>query len=449
VILLMTTAPPQDSPWIFGRKLPPLGLAYVAASLEKAGFQVKVIDNYLLKKPIDYVKDEIKRLAPEMVGITCGSVTYRRCIESAKAIKAVLPSCRVVVGGWHPSYLPESMLQHSEIDYVVMGEGERAIVELANSIKKGSDNSVIANIAGVAFRDKERIVKTALSFIEDLDQVPFPARHLLPMDLYLRKMEFLDANPVDTMNVIRGCPYECAFCETKRLWGSKCRFFSPPRVVEELNHLVNNYGTKGIYFVGDNFTIHKKRTIELCGEIKKSKLDLEWICDTRVDLVSRELLQKMKSAGCRTIWFGVESGSPHILKKLNKHVSLQQVVKAFKLCRQEGIRISCSLMLGIPGETVNDMKATFKFAKKLNPDWCQFNIFIAYPGSDLYDEVVENGLYDRMEDFVAYVKTEYFNYDSVLKLQKQFHRDFHRSPKRILRKIRREGLLSILRRTWS
>jgi anaerobic magnesium-protoporphyrin IX monomethyl ester cyclase len=441
----MTTAPPKDSPWIFGRKLPPLGLAYVAASLEKAGFQVEVIDNYLLKKSIEYIKGEIKRLAPEIVGITCGSVTYRRCIETAKAVKEVLPSCKVIVGGWHPSYLPESMLQHSEIDYVVMGEGERAIVELANSIAKSEDNSIISKIPGVACRHKGKIVKTAQSFIDDLDQIPFPARHLLPMDLYLREMEFLDAKPTDTMNVIRGCPYECAFCETKRLWGSKCRAFSSPRVVEELNHLANNYGTKGIYFVGDNFTINKKRTVELCDEIKRSNLDLEWICDTRVDLVSRDLLREMKSAGCRTIWFGVESGSPHILKKLNKRVSLQQVIQAFKLCRKEGIRISCSLMLGIPGETVNDMKTTFKFAKKLNPDWCQFNVFVAYPGSGLYDEVLANGLYERIEDFVAYVKTEDFDYDSVLKLQKRFHRDFHRSPKRILRKIRREGLLSILR----
>ena len=130
MILLMTTAPPIKSPWGLGRRLPPLGLAYVAAALEKAGFQVEILDNYLLKKPIDYVKHEIKRLSPEIVGITCGSVTYRRCVETARAVKEALPSCRVVVGGWHPSYMPDSMLQHPEIDYVVLGEGERAIVEL-------------------------------------------------------------------------------------------------------------------------------------------------------------------------------------------------------------------------------------------------------------------------------------------------------------------------------
>jgi len=441
----MTTAPPEDSPWIFGRKLPPLGLAYVAAALEKADFQVEIIDNYMLKKPTDYIKSEVRRLAPQIVGITCGSVTYQRCIETAKAVKEVLPSCTVVVGGWHPSYLPESMLQHPEIDYVVIGEGERAIVELANSITKGDDDSVISKIPGVVCRYNGKVAKNAPVLISDLDQIPFPARHLLPMDLYLRKMEFLDANPVDTMNVIRGCPYNCAFCDTKGLWGSKCRAFSPSRVVEEIDHLVNKYGSQGIYFIGDNFTISKKRTIEFC-RLLKSELDIEWICDTRADLVSRDLLKEMRAAGCRTIWFGVESGSPHILKKLNKGVSLEQTVNAFKLCREEGIQISCSLMLGIPGETVSDMKATFNFAKKLNPDWIHFNIFVAYPGSVLYDEVIKNGLYDRFEDFVAYVKTDDFDYNMLLKLQRKFLRDFHRSPKSILRKIRRDGFLAVLRR---
>lgn len=445
MILLMTTAPPEDSPWIFGRKLPPLGLTYVAAALEQADFQVELIDNYMLKKPLDYIKSEAKRLKPDIVGITCGSVTYQPCIETAKAIKEVLPSCEIVVGGWHPSYLPETMLEHPEIDYVVMGEGERAIVELANSITKG-DTASISKIAGVAYRDNGKIVRNEPVLIKDLDTVPFPARHLLPLDLYLRKMEFLEANPVDTMNVIRGCPYNCAFCDTKGIWGSRCRSFSPSRIVEEIEHLVNKHGTRGLYFIGDNFTINKKRTIELCNQLKSSGLDVEWICDTRADLVSRDLLKEMRSAGCRTIWFGVESGSPRILKKLNKNVSIEQTVKAFRLCREEDINISCSLMMGIPGETLSDIKATFNLAKKLNPDWIHFNIFVAYPGSSLYDEVIENKLYDKLENFVAYVKTDQFNYDTLLKLQRQYLKEFHRSPRSILRKIRRDGLLTVLKR---
>lgn len=436
MILLMSTAPPLKSPWILGRRLPPLGLAYVAASLEEAGFQVDVLDNYLLKKPIDYVKQMVKRFDPEMVGIACGSVTYQRCVETARAVKEVLPSCKVVVGGPHPSFMPESMLQHPEIDYVVLGEGERAIVELATHITKCGDNSAIAEIPSVAYKHEGKIMKTAQRFISDLDQIPFPARHLLPMGLYDRVIEFLSVKPVDTMNVIRGCPYNCAFCETKRLWGQKCRAFSPPRVVEEIDHMVKHYGSKGIYFIGDNFTIQKKRTIEICNLIRKQKLDIEWVCDTRVDLISRELLKKMKKAGCRTIWFGVESGSPNILEKINKGTTLEQAVHAFKLCRDEAIQTATSFMLGIPGETAKDMKATFNFAKKLDPDWCQFNIFIAVPGSILYNEVLQRGLYDRAEDFVLYVKTEDFNYDSLLAVQRRFHKSFNRSPKRIIRKIR-------------
>lgn len=444
MILLMTTAPPITSPWGEPGKLPPLGLAYVGAALEKSDYQVEILDNYHLKKPIEQVKLEIKGLEPEIVGITCGSVTYRRCIETAKAVKEVLPSCKVVVGGWQPTYMPESLLQHPEIDYLVMGEGERAMVELADNITKGEDKSAIAKISGIAYRHKGKTVKTPPIFIQDMDQIPFPARHLLPMHIYDRIIPYLNANPVDTMNVVRGCPYNCAYCETKKLWGSKVRAFSPPRVVAEINDLVQNYGSKGVYFVGDNFTINKKRTVELCNLMKKEKLGIKWVCDTRVDQVSRELLQEMKAAGCQTIWFGVESGSAPILEKLNKKITIEQITHAFKLCKAEGIRIACSFMLGIPGETIEDMEATFKFARKLDPDWCQFNTYVAVPGSALYKEIMENKLYDRVEDFVTYVKTEDFDYELVSKIQKRFHMSFNRSPKRILRKIRREGLLSVL-----
>jgi anaerobic magnesium-protoporphyrin IX monomethyl ester cyclase len=271
----MTTAPPLNSPWGVPEKLPPLGLAYVAAALEKADFQVQILDNYHLKKSSEQIKLEIRRLKPEIVGISCASVTYQRCVETAKAIKEILPSCKVVVGGWHPSYMPESLLQHPEVDFLVMGEGEQAMVELANSITKDEDKAAIAKIPGIAYRRNGKTVKTPLQFIQDVDQIPFPARHLLPMHIYDRIIPYVNANPVDTMNVVRGCPYNCAYCETRRLWGSKVRAFSPPRVVDEINHLIQNYGSKGVYFVGDNFTIHKKRTIELCKLIRKEKLDIE------------------------------------------------------------------------------------------------------------------------------------------------------------------------------
>jgi radical SAM superfamily enzyme YgiQ (UPF0313 family) len=428
-------------------RLPPLGLAYVAGALEKAGFQVEMLDNYLLEKSIDDIKQTVRRLNPEVVGITCSSASYQRCVETARAVKEALPSCRVVVGGWHPSYVPESMLQHPEIDYAVMGEGERAMTELAAHITKGEDERAVAAIASVAYKHEGKVAKNPQKFIGDLDQLPFPARHLLPMQLYDREIPYLKAKPVDTMNIARGCPFNCAYCETRRLWGLGCRAFSPSRVVDEINHLATNYGTKGIYFLGDNFTINKKRTTELCELIKESKIDIEWVCDTRADMISRDLLSTMKEAGLRTIWFGVESGSPRILEKINKGITLEQTVQAFKLCREVGLQIACSFILGIPGETADDMEATFKFAKKLDPDWCQFNVFVAVPGSDLYDEVMQKHLYDRVEGFLAYVKTEDFNYESLLEVQRRFQTDCDLSPKRILRKIRREGFLTVLKKS--
>ncbi len=445
MILLMTTAPPSKGPWIHGRRFLPLGLAYVAAALEKAGFPVQVLDNYLLEKPIDQVKLEIAQLNPEIIGITCSSATYSRCIETAKAVKDVLPHCRVVIGGWHPSYEPESMLKHPEIDYVVMGEGERAMVELASHLSKEVRGGIVS-IPGIAFRHKGKIVQNPQEFIKNLDELPFPARHLLPMQLYDRSIEYLNVKPVDNMNIMRGCPYNCAFCETKQLWGSACRSFSPSRIMDEITHLVVNYGTKGIYFINDNFTIRKKETSDLCALLRKSGLGIEWVCDTRVDLVSRELLRAMKAAGCRTIYFGGESGSQRILDKVNKGVSLEETEKAFRICREEGIQTACSFLLGIPGETIGEMEATFKFARKLDPDWCRFNIYVAVPGSRLYQEVMEKHLYDRLEDFAAYVKTDDFDYDSLMKIQWRFHKNFNRTPKRVLRKIRREGLFSVLRK---
>jgi anaerobic magnesium-protoporphyrin IX monomethyl ester cyclase len=445
MIFLMTTAPPEKSPWGTANRVPPLGLAYVAAALGKDGFQVEILDNYLFNKPIGDVKQTVRRLSPEIVGIGCSSNTYKRCVETAKAVKEALPSCKVVVGGPHPSVMPDSMLQHPEIDYVVMGEGERAMVGLATNITKDEDESYISAIPGIAFRHEGKIIKTAPSFISDLDQIPYPARHLLPMHLYDRKIDFLSVEPVDIMNIIRGCPYNCNWCDVKGLWGQTCRAFSPLRVVEEIDYLVNKYGSKGIYFVGDNFTIYKRNTVEICKLMKKYKLDIEWACETGVDLISRELLKEMKDAGCRTIFFGVESGSPPILKKINRGITLQQVIDAFKLCKAEGIQTVGSFILGIPGETAKDMEATFKFAKKLDPDWFLLNVFIAYPGCSLYEEILQKHLYDRVEDFLAYVKTEDFNYESLLEVQRRFHTSFNRSPKRILRKIRREGFSSILK----
>ncbi|MGO8807551.1 MAG: B12-binding domain-containing radical SAM protein [Candidatus Bathyarchaeia archaeon] len=450
MILLMTTAPPLKSPWGVAGRLPPLGLAYVASVLEKSGFQVEIYDNYLLERPIEEVKSEIRKCSPEIVGLTCNSLSYERVVEMAKTVKEACPSCRVIIGGPHASYMPETLLEHPEIDYVVVGEGERAMVQLVFNITKGEKASAAAQIPGVACKIGGEIAETPPQFIANLDEVPIPARQLLPMRMYVRELSYLSVKPVDTMSIHRGCPYRCAYCETRELWGSACRAFSPQRVIDEIQQIVETYGTKGIYFVGDNFTINKKRTTELCRLMKSNKIDLKWTCETRSDLINKELLSEMKSAGCQTMFFGVESGSPRILQKLNKGIDLQEVVKAFELCRQVGVQTVTSFMLGIPGETVDDMNETFDFAKKLKADWCQFNIYIACPGSALYDEVINKGLYDQMYGYLARVKTDQFDYDTLTTIQRDFQRSFQKSAaQNFMRVAKQEGLGSAVKKSAS
>jgi len=445
MILLMTTAPPENGAWILGKKLPPIGLMYVASALERAGFEVQMLDNYLMKKPTQEVGELVAKTQPAIVGITCGSATYPRTVETAKAIKAAKPDCRIVVGGWHASYMPDSLLDTPEIDYVVMGEGERAITQLATAITGGNETQALT-IPGIACRKKSKIIKNPPQFIENMDEIPYPARHLLPLELYDRTIEFLDAKPADVMSISRGCVFNCGFCETRKLWGNICRGFSPKRVIGEIQDLKQRYGTRGIYFINDNFTLRKEATTELCKLMIEQKLDLEWVCDTRVDLVNDELLALMSKAGCKTIWFGVESASPRVLKRIGRNTTPEQVQAAFKLCKKHSIKTACSFMLGLPDETLADMEASLKFAKKLNPDWCQFNTFIAYPDSKLYNELLESGKYIKLDEFLLSVKSDEYSYEQLQDLQRRFFKEFHMTPRQILKRVHREGAWNFAKR---
>jgi radical SAM superfamily enzyme YgiQ (UPF0313 family) len=444
MILLMTTAPPSDAPWFHGKRLPPLGLMYVAASLEQAGHEVQMLDNYLLQQSTEEVQRLVLKLQPTIVGMTCGSATYRKCVETSKAIKQVTPNCKIIVGGWHASYMPESLLETPEIDYAIMGEGERAMAELANFLAK-KDYKGASTVAGVASRGPLGVTKNEPKFM-NMDELPFAARHLLPLEKYDRNIEFLKAKPADIMSISRGCTFSCGFCETTKLWGHINRQFTPQRVMAEVNYLVTTYGTRGIYFINDNFTLRKNLTTEFCDLLIKNHLDLEWACDTRVDLVNQEILNKMASAGCKTIWFGIESGSQKVLNHINRQITLKQIEEAVKMCRKANIQVACSFMIGMPSETREDLKASYQFADKLDADWCQFNVFIAYPDSPLWREMLKTGKYTQLDEFLYSYKTDEFDYDELMRIQKQFFKDYHRAPKRILQRIKREGILNFTKR---
>ena len=321
-----------------------------------------------------------------------------------------------------------------------MGEGERAISQLATALANGRATDA-QTIDGVACRSPNGNIFNQPKYIENMDEIPYPARHLLPLELYDRRIEFIEAKPADIMSISRGCVFNCGFCETRKLWGNVCRSFSPKRVIGEIEDLMAKYGTQGIYFINDNFTLRKQKTKELCNLLIEKKLGLEWVCDTRVDLVDDELLGLMSKAGCKVIWFGVESGSEKVLRRIGRNTTPEQVQKAFKLCKKHGIKTACSFMIGLPDETLADMEVSLKFAKKLSPDYCQFNIFIAYPDSKLYNELLESGKYTKLDEYLLSVKSDEYDFESLKEVQRRFFKSFHMAPKQIYKRAKREGLL--------
>ena len=241
------------------------------------------------------------------------------------------------------------------------------------------------------------------------------------MKMYDRFLPYIDAKPVDTMSILRGCPYQCAYCETRELWGTSCRAFSPQRVVDEIKNMIEHYGTKGIYFVGDNFTINKNRTIELCRKIKENKLDLKWTCETRADLSKQRgaLRNEIRWVPNHIFWQSnrVQSG---FNKNLTKISTSRKSNKPLSLPGKSAYEQLPRLCWASQAKLSRTCNATFKYAKTLKADVCMFNIYIACPGSKLYDEVISQHLYDQMDNYLARVKTKDFDYDMLVKYSTGF-----------------------------
>jgi anaerobic magnesium-protoporphyrin IX monomethyl ester cyclase len=432
-VLLISPAPPPK-PLSGLEKLPPLGLAYLAAVLEKEGVDVKILDNYLFNMSTSFIEHYLLSYKPDIVGITCGTATYQTTMQTARTVKQALPSVPVVVGGPHPTLRPREMLTHEEIDVVVVGEGEYTFREL---VLHSSKIENLADVSGLFYRNRKGEIVSAPGrpFIKNLDELPFPARHLLPMESYPNRAEFLDVKPIYSINTSRGCPFGCVFCSVRMIWGRSYRSFSPARIVDEIELLIDKYKAKGIYFREDNFTVDAKRVTGICDEMKRRGIDIQWVCESRVDLVSRELLEKMHKAGCRAMWFGPESGSQRVLNLLKKGITIEQTKKAFDICKKVGIRAGASFMMGIPGERIEEMYQTLELADQIDADWCWFNIYLGIPGSELYEKVVRENLYERIdEDGFAWVRTETFDYSKIREIRRNILVKYYmREPQRILR----------------
>ncbi len=421
----------------------PLGIAYLGAVAEKEGHEVNVIDCQAEKLDYTTFGQKISQINSDIVGVTATTLLYNSAKKIIAAAKEAHPNAVTMLGGPHASFWDENALKECpSLDVVVRREGEMTFLELLNRIKnKQSFNEVLGSTFkasdGTITRNPDR------PFIENLDELPMPAYHLLPLDSFHRM-----GKTIFPLTTSRGCVYWCDFCSTVRMFGKGFRMRSPKKVVDEIEKLHNTYGESQFTFYDDAFTVNTEHVTKLCEEIKSRKLDIEWDVEARVDMVNRDLLQTMRDAGCFAVWFGVESGSQTMLGKMNKKIKTDQTKEAFKTARQLGIATIASTVLGFPGETEETARETINFIKQLNPDDIGFYVATPYPGTPMYELVKQNG-WLRVTDFDKYdtatptFETPWLSMDKISEMRFKAYQQFYLRPSYVLRMLRRGGTFGI------
>lgn len=362
--------------------LPPLGLGYLASILEREEHEVRIVDSLAMDYDLTDVKGAIKKFDPEVVGITATTPAIYDAYKVAEVAKEMNPNCKTVIGGPHATFMARETLDECPyLDIVVKGEGEQTVRELAS-------NGDLRAIKGIAFRENGSIRENGeRGFIKDLDEVPFPAYHLFPMEKYKT-----NGVKFGTMITSRGCPFRCTFCSSSKLCGKIWRGRGPINVLKEIKLLKDEYKIGEIEFLDDTFTLNNKRAEVICELLIKEGTDISWSCSSRVDTINVELVKKLKKAGCHSIYLGVESGSQKSLNLIKKGITLMQAKRAIKIAKKMKLDTVASFIIGIPGETIKAIEKTVKFAKKLNPTLAQFTIFTPYPGTEAYDFAEKKGL---------------------------------------------------------
>ncbi len=390
---------------------PPLGLAYLGAVLEKEyevliidtvveGFETEIeLDHNLIRYGLAYeeLEKRIGDFAPDVVGISnIFSSGSREALDVAALTKKIDPGTVTVIGGPHPSALPKEVLKNDVIDFVVLGEGEYTL----KALLRGIETRDYSGVDGLAFMENGSIRVNAKSrFIENLDELPFPARHLLPMDKYFEIDEAFIVTrkkPFTPLVTSRGCTAQCTFCPVHCTWGKTWRARSAENVLDEIEHLVSSYGVKEIHFDDDNLVLNRKRAQKIFQGIIDRRLDIVWTVPTGLALwaVDDALLELMKESGCYKLYVAVESGDEHILKDvIRKPLDLKSIKPLVHTLKKLEIEVETFFVVGMPGETEGSLKRTFKFARDLDVDATHFFFANPMPGTVLWDVVSRNGYF--------------------------------------------------------
>ncbi len=364
----------------FSAQVPHTGIAYIASVLKSSGIEVKIID-MRLGYDNDAVLKIIDDFKPNFVGITLYSFGFDRSRDTINTIKKHSDAYRVVLGGPHISAYGAKSMENNLADFAVDGEGEYAMLELC----LGKE---VSEIGGLLWRDGERIVANQKRpYILSLDELPLPDYEVFELPKYLGYSE--KHLPLVSS---RGCPYSCVFCSVRLSMGLKFRPRSPESVVDEIEHWYKK-GWRSFEIDDDNFTLDMDRATKICDMILERGLKIKWKCDNgvRADRLTRELLDKMKEAGCYYISFGVEGGNDRMLEKIKKGEKLETIINSIKMAKAAGFGVGATFIIGTPEETYEDFLDSLMIAKDLPVDHVSFYNMVPYPGTEMYRWVEEHG----------------------------------------------------------
>ncbi|NHI84004.1 MAG: radical SAM protein [Candidatus Thorarchaeota archaeon] len=371
---------------------PPLGLLYIASSLREAGVEVTLIDQIGEHLSDERLLKRVERYSPGVVGLSMMTWQASKAAELAAMIRKRLPDTHIVFGGVHATLNVERMMKkYTQIDSTITGEGELSMIELVRALESGGH---IKAVSGIYHRENGIVKRGApRRFITDLDALPPPAMDLVKTEWY-GQVEGLRWPNLASMVSSRGCPFSCTFCSCSLFAGRKWRSRSPENVVDEIENLLVE-GFKTIFFVDDCFTMNRKRILKICDLIRERKLEFSWLCEGRVDQVDSHTIRSMVKSGCRLMYLGFESANQRILDLYGKRITPQMSIQAAETCRKAGVDIILgTFIVGAPGETVKEVKNTIDFSMKLDIDFIQLNMLGAVTGTDIWNQLVNQGYLD-------------------------------------------------------
>lgn len=413
-------------------------MTYLAAILQKNGIEVQILDLLVARYSPSVLTRRLRDFQPTVVGATCSTLNYKIAVRILKQCKNIDPNVVTLIGGPHVSFAAAEVIKSNPwIDVVVRGEGDHTVLNLAAVLRDAED---LSKVPGIAFRNNGSIKLTEpQSLIRDLDELPMPARHLLPLSTY-RAL----GQPC-TVVTSRGCPYGCIFCSAPKMFGRGVRFRNPKLVVDEIEHLREDLGFKNINIVDDTFTVKPEHVQGICEGIIDRKLDISWSVYSRVDTINPKMLRLMKDAGCSWMCFGLESGSQTILDTIRKGITVAQSREAVRMANEAGINVLVSFILGLPGENPGTASETVGLAKELFKTYgvsYGFHILAPMPGTEVCDKAKDYGIRILTHDWSKYnanrpvAETTTFSANQIIEIVADYERDVNKAWENILERTK-------------